>query len=469
MQCPNCNTPLEEAAVFCGRCGALLKQQLKSKFAIANSQPDNSAPTVVTRPTSPPVITHPQSFGQNNLQSRVSVERDAFSDTLTVEQEQYAQPNNISSTYLPPATPLVQPPLQSEGKRRKQFIFLFLMVVIAGGVITSAIYYLSQKSTSSSSAAPSGQVSFFDSQTSIAGNTDALRITTASLDDPPAGYQYNAWLLDTDNEQILSLGTLSKSDKGFVLMYNQDGTNLLGQGNQIEITQEQQGPSSEPLGKPLLSAKFPPQVFVHIRHLLTKFPDTPGQIGLLVGLLNETQKLYAQAALLQNNLGSGKDQVRQCIAQSMIDIIEGKNGADYHTLSDWCTTQNIMQTGDGFGLLDPGDRPNDHGYLATAAQHAALTAYLSDTTSLIRNQARKVEVSTSNINNLVQAIKKEAMKLLSNPSDMSQVTEMVSQSDHVYHGFDQNGNGIIQPIMGEAGALTAYTQGQLMATLTLSQ
>jgi hypothetical protein len=343
------------------------------------------------------------------------------------------------------------------------------MVVIAGGVITSAIYYLSQKSTSSSSAAPSGQVSFFDSQTSIAGNTDALRITTASLDDPPAGYQYNAWLLDTDNEQILSLGTLSKSDKGFVLMYNQDGTNLLGQGNQIEITQEQQGQPSEPSGKILLSAKFPPRAFVHIRHLLTRFPTTPGQIGLLVGLLNETQKLYAQAALLQNNLDSGAGKVRQCIAQSIIDIIEGKNGPDYSALSSWCTTQNIMQTGDGFGILDPGNVPSDHGYLATVAQHAALAANQSDSTDLIRNQAKKVEVSISNIKVLVQDIKKDAINLLSNPSDMTQEAEIVSRSDHAYHGFDQNGNGVIESIMGEAGVLTAYTHGQLMATLTLSQ
>jgi hypothetical protein len=412
---------------------------------------------------------HSQLNDQYDLPSTVSVNRNPFNSTSTIGQEQQVQPNNISSAYQQPATPLVQPPLQSGSGRRKRLIFFLLAIIIAGGAIASAILYISPKLTSSPSLTPTGQVSFFDSQTSVAGNTDTLKITTSGLNDPPAGYQYNAWLLDTDNEQIHSLGTLSKSGKGFVLTYNQAGKNLLGQGNQIEITQEQQGQPSEPSGKILLSAKFPPLAFVHIRHLLTKFPDTPGQIGLLVGLLNETQKLNAQAALLQNNLGSDKDQVRRCIAQSMIDIIEGKNGSNYSALSDSCEAQNIMETGDGFGILDPGDTSHAHGYLATANQHAALAANQPDTTDLIRNHARKVEISISNIKVLVQAIKKDAMRLLSNPSDRSQVAEIVSRSDHAYHGFDQNGNGIIQPIMGEAGALTAYTQGQLIATLTLSQ
>lgn len=470
MECPRCNTPLEEAAMFCGHCGALLKPRLGSEFATVSDVPNDGVPTVLTQPnSSPPATAHPQSFDQNDLPSTAYVDRDPFSGTPNIQQEQRAQPNNIAPAYQHLSTPPVLPPLPSGGGRQKLFIFLLLAAIIGSGAIASIIFYFSQKPASSPKITVTGQVSFFDNQNSIAGNTDALKITTSGLSDPPSGSQYNAWLLDTENEQILSLGTLSKSGKSFVLTYNQAGKNLIGQGNQVEITQEQQGQPSEPSGKPLLSAAFPPRAFVHIRHLLTKFPTTPGQIGLLVGLLNETQKLNAQAALLQNNVGSGAGQIRQCIAQSMIDIIEGKNGADYSAMSDWCAAQNIMEIGDGFGLLDSGNAANGQGYLATASQHAALAANQADATDLIRNQAKKVEVSTDNIKALVQAIKGDVVKLLSNPSDTSQVAEIVSRSDRAYHGFDQNGNGIIEPIMGEAGAVTAYTQGQLMATLTLSQ
>lgn len=469
MQCPRCSTPLEEEAVFCGHCGALLKPRLGTEFATVNDLPDEGAPTVVTKPdSSSPSIARPQSYDQQNSQSTIYVDRDPFSGKPNGQHEQGAQSNNIAPVQHP-STPPIQSPVQSEGRRGKLFFFVLLAVIIVGGAIASAIFYVSQGPTPLPSTTVTGQVSFFDNQNSVAGNTDALKITVSGLSNPASGYQYNAWLLDTENEQILPLGTLSKSGKSFVLIYSQTRKNLLGQGNQIEITQEQQGQPGEPSGKPLLSTTFPPLAFIHIRHLLTKFPSTPGQVGLLVGLLNEMQKLNAQAAILQNNLGNDAGQVRQCIVQSIIDIIEGKNGADYSALSSWCAGQNIMEMGDGFGILDPGNAPNDHGYLATAAQHAALAANQSDATDLIRNQARKVEISTDNIKALVREIKGDAIKLLSNPSDTSQIAEIVSRSDRAYHGFDQNGNGIIQPIMGEAGAITAYTQGQLMTTLTLSQ
>jgi hypothetical protein len=297
--------------------------------------------------------------------------------------------------------------------------------------------------------------------------TDSVKITASGLTDPPAGDQYNAWLFDTDNEQILPLGVLAKNGTSFVLTNTQPGKNLIALGNKIEITQEQGTAASVPSGKPLLSATFPPQTFVHVRHLLSRFPATPSQIGLLVGLLNETQKLNAQAAILQNNLGNSQAQVRQCLAQSIIDISEGIKGADYSPLAGGCVSQNIMETGDGFGLLDPGNAPNDQGYIATAAQHAALAATQPDSTDLIRAQAKKVAIATDNIKALVHDINGDAVTLLNNPSNTQQVAEIVSRSDHAYHGFDQNGNGIIESIPGEAGAITAYTQGQLMATLTL--
>ena len=45
---------------------------------------------------------------------------------------------------------------------------------------------------------------------------------------------------------------------------------------------------------------------------------------------------------------------------------------------------------------------------------------------------------------------------------------MVALADAAYHGTDTNGDGLISPVPGEAGVLTAYAQGQLMATLSLA-
>jgi hypothetical protein len=58
--------------------------------------------------------------------------------------------------------------------------------------------------------------------------------------------------------------------------------------------------------------------------------------------------------------------------------------------------------------------------------------------------------------------------LFKNPADLAKVQEMVTFADDAYHGVDMNGGGQIDPVTGEAGAITAYLQGQLMATLSLA-
>jgi hypothetical protein len=117
--------------------------------------------------------------------------------------------------------------------------------------------------------------------------------------------------------------------------------------------------------------------------------------------------------------------------------------------------------GDGFGILGKG-------YISTAASHAALAASQPDATDTIRQYAKDVETSTDSIKVVMTKIDEDALQLLTHPATTAQVSEIVSLSDHAYHGFDQSGDGKIGPVVGEAGALTAYTSGQRMAGLALS-
>src|SRR5262249_32558032 len=168
-----------------------------------------------------------------------------------------------------------------------------------------------------------GQVSFFDRQDNATGTTNALKITATGLPDPPDGSVYDAWLIDAASEQILPLGSLSKGNPiTFALSYpnasSQSQTNLIGAGNKVEVTQEQ-GDVTEPGGKVVLSATFPPFAFIHIRHLLYQFPTTPGNTGLLTGLLRETQKVNTLSLLLQNSVLSGNTVSVICLAQALIN------------------------------------------------------------------------------------------------------------------------------------------------------
>ncbi|HEV2404875.1 MAG TPA: serine/threonine-protein kinase, partial [Ktedonobacterales bacterium] len=150
-----------------------------------------------------------------------------------------------------------------------------------------------------------GDVAFLDGSSATPGGTDAVQIVLRNVSAPPAGYSYYAWIINQASEQTTPLGQLRASQQTYTLRYASPaagagvGVNLLTLGDLVEVTLEQ-GSVALPVGKVVLSAKFPPQAFVHIQHLLVSFPTTPGKIGLLVGVLDQTQEVEAQATLLQN-------------------------------------------------------------------------------------------------------------------------------------------------------------------------
>ena len=85
---------------------------------------------------------------------------------------------------------------------------MLILILIAGASIGGALLLHRTSAT-----AASGQITFFDSQSGIsgaAGNTDALTFTINNLPAPPSGSQYNAWLINDQNEQIIALGALAQ-------------------------------------------------------------------------------------------------------------------------------------------------------------------------------------------------------------------------------------------------------------------
>jgi len=449
MLCPQCKTPLEDGSAFCGNCGVRIP-----------SVPNSDA-TIVSDKTVPDV-----SLRSNN-EAPVNSRYGSPPPERTVLPESYIQTRLQTPATAEPAQK-VTPPLSAwparGNTRRNILLVLLLLLLIAGGTV-GALLILKNNGASGSGA--SGQVSFFDNQNGPTGHTDALSMTINGLSAPPSGSQYDAWLFNDQNEQVTPLGTLVANGQKFSLSYTgptnkrHQNTNLIGLGNRIEITQEQGSVPEPTSGKIVLSGTFPPKAFVHIRHLLFAFPTTPANTGLLVGLRDQTQKLNGQALLLQNVAGGGNQDAIKCAAQSIIDISEGSNGAHFQQLGSACAFHNITDTGDGFGILG-------QGYLTTAAQHAALAANQSDSTQNIRTHAGNVEIAMSNIRGWVTTVDADALKLLANPTDTSVVQEMVNLSDHAFHGVDVNGDGQVDPVKDEAGAITAYIQGQLMATLPLS-
>jgi len=459
MLCPRCNNPLEEDAAFCGVCGALIKPKSEGETAFEES--DSMSYETRAMPGATVYADHPGTPRQ--IAPTILAPEYRLADKQPVDQR------NRRATLAPPVESLTPFPRKAQNKSTRLFVFLASIAVIVLAVGGIFLFLTSPRlGISATTAAAKGQVSFLDSQNSAPGVTDALKVTATNLPNPADGSRYDAWLIDAASEQILSLGSLSKSDSNtFALSYPNPNTssatrtNLLGVGNKIEITQEQ-GEVTVPSGKAVLSATFPPQAFIHVRHLLFKFPTTPSGIGLLPGLVNETQKLSVLSQALQTNASNGSTESVLCVAQAMVNVAEGKNGTNFQPLAARCASLGVGSavTGDGFGIMQ---------YLSTTATHAALAASQSDTTDTIRLRAKEVTTSTTSIKAVVTQIDNYALQVLANPGTVANLApDMASASYRAYHGFDQNGNGKIEPVVGEAGALTAYTSGQVMATLTLS-
>lgn len=460
MLCPRCNTPIEDGAAFCGNCGTPITVQT------------NSSKTVLSSNT----------IADHSIDNRGSAPN-------TINSGYGLPPSpetSLQATYLPanahmPATnspgqlntpPVIPQPAPHNTTRRIMLIIVLVIMLVAGGTIAAVVVLRNNGTTHTTNstrtgviATTSGKVAFVDSPNSTPGQTNGLKMTINALSAPPSGSQYMAWLVNDQNEQIVSLGTLVATGGNYTLTYNgstrqQNSTNLLGLGNKIEVTLEQ-GQVSLPSGKIILTGIFPPKAFVHIRHLLFRFPTTPGNIGLLVGLMNQTQLLNEQALILQNAVTSNNSAAIQCAAQSILDISEGTNGTNYKPLAANCASLNITQTGDGFGILG-------QGYLLITASHASLAANQTDSTANIRLHAGHIIIATNNIKTWITTVDQDALKMLNNPTNTSVVQEIVTLSDHAYHGVDTNGDEQIDPVPGEAGAITAYLHGQLMAALSLS-
>lgn len=426
MHCPQCQAWLDEDIIYCGNCGQQVAPlQARGATAMYPQEGEQAGAHIATRPISQSTI------------------------PIAPAQKNTPPPQALPSTGRRP--------------RRGLLISAILLLALLAGTL---VFLLTNQHPASGGVAAnaSGQVTFFDSPNGI-GSTDALKVVVSGLSTPGAGSEYEAWLVDETGEHTTALGTLTAQNALFSLTFAGNGhnglvgTNLLGSGNVVEITQEQ-GRMQVPAGKVLLSAAFAPRAFIHIKHLLFSFPVTPAKIGLLVGLLGQTRLLNAQALALSSLAGNRNPAAIACLAQSIIDISEGQQGGRFQLPPASCGSS--LPTGDGFGIL------GSNGYAATAATHASLAATQSDSTATIRLHASEVEAATTSITGLVTTIDRDAAHLLSTPGDTASIQEIATLANHAFQGVDSNSNGQIDPLAGEEGAATAYLRGQLMANLTLS-
>src|SRR5260370_40331567 len=109
---------------------------------------------------------------------------------------------------------------------------------------------------------------------------------------------------------------------------------------------------------------------------------------------------------------------------------------------------------------------------SSASHYEKTSSFLAisqpDATSAMHQHAALLDIALTNITGWVTTIDQDALLLRANPANLTPVQAIVTLADTAYRGVDTNGDGQIDPVVGAAGALTAYQQGQLMPTLSLT-
>lgn len=290
---------------------------------------------------------------------------------------------------------------------------------------------------------------------------------SAKLDAPPEGSQYEAWLIDDSGEQQRSIGVLTTDGTGnFNLTYvDQQSRNLLGDYSHMQITLEP-NPDNSPnsSGDVKYSSGIPGRALAHIRHLIFTTEETPNQIGMIDGLKNNATLVnqIAEDMLIAYEAGKQKEVLSN--AEALINLVVGKQDALY---VDWDGNGEVNDPGDGYGLLLNGDQT---GYVGGTHHHASYSADADDSTPDIRMHNGHVEISIHNIEEWAIELRDLTERIVQAPEGANieaDVRKAVALANQILNGLDINGNELVEPIMGEGGALTAYQHAYYMADMPI--
>ena len=290
---------------------------------------------------------------------------------------------------------------------------------------------------------------------------------SAKLAVPATGTQYEAWLISDSGEQRRSLGVLTQDSTGqFVLTYvDAQSQNLLDGFQRMEITVEPNPDDSpNPSGQVAYSSAIPIGSLTHIRHLLVRIDETPNEIGMAVGLVNDTTLIKKSADAMLNAFTSGDENTVHTNAEAIINLIVGKQDSNH---KDWDGDGKINDPGDGFGMLLNGGQA---GYIGGVIDHAQLAANSSDSTANVRLHSGHVVICAQNVEMWTTQLRDLAVQIVQANGSTEKEADIrlaATLADQMLNGVDINGNELIDPIPGEGGALTAYEHATYMSDMPI--
>jgi len=309
---------------------------------------------------------------------------------------------------------------------------------------------------------PTGLLRFQDGNAIL----DRVTLTAFAMPAPPAGSQYEAWLIGPDREDRLALGTLllQENGQGVLTFDDEQNRNLLSSYDGIELTikpEEDAGP--DVTERVAYSYTLPQAGVPYVRQLLVSFPMAPGQVALIHGLLENTQLIAQSAKELLMASENEDDASIQKNAETIMNLLVGDKSQVH---KDWNGDGQISDPGDGFGFLINSDNLGYIQALYSQADYAANSPGASQ--NMIAN-AESMKICAQNLAQWATELRDHVLTILTADSlDLGQpIRDSAAISDQMLNGRDEDNDGKIESVSSECGVLASYEHAYRMVDMPL--
>jgi hypothetical protein len=292
----------------------------------------------------------------------------------------------------------------------------------------------------------------------------AVLIATALLA-PPSGSQYEVWLVEDNNRLSLGILSLDGNGRGELTFTEEQKLNLIENYSGVEVTIEPNpDPDPESSGVVAYSFHHAQDGLGHLRFILAKYPGSPNQTALVLGLYSDAQTINELAAEMQKASSNGNTDRVRLNAEAILNLLVGSQSPDR---KDWNADGQVDDPSDGYGLLLNGQ---NLGYLQASYTEADAVVKAVGTSEEMRRSGESFKTSVENLAQWTDQLKTILVSILSTTSraDLNQgVTEATILAAKILDGIDVDEDGAVEPIAGEGGAKAVYEQAYRMADMPL--
>jgi serine/threonine protein kinase len=304
---------------------------------------------------------------------------------------------------------------------------------------------------------------------------DTVTVQAQNLTPAGDGEVYVAWLENTVDNSIVRIGelTLDALGSGVMTPYIDPGGRVLPAFyNAVFLTREKTG-TDKPSGAPAYSARVPPEVAQALYAIFITSPDGIAQSRLQGSDYNAPAGSGATAGLLDSALGEARI-AQQHAGLAQIAARDNKNVGGMHTHNEH-TINIVYGTKDDYDGNGNGQNP---GFgvgvvplvkLMEAQLGTAINA--PDSTPPVQGGLEIIRICLDNsLNRVDQVVGLEKQMLAAGDIDdtvLQAAKDSAQLAAELVSGFDDNGNGQIEPFENECGLEQIATYGLLVSSLNL--